>query len=197
MKESLVEEKKVTEPGPEAIRSSRRKLLALVAVAFVPLFIAYGLYFYLPVLAPEGTTNQGQLINPPLDAAQINPELATTGRWELVIPARSSCDASCEQILYLSRQVIAGLGKNSDRVQRTILFGSAPDGAFTSLIEREHPQVRRLQGQAEELLSMDQSWPLIFLMDPNGNIMMFYRLDQAGKPMQQDLKHLLKISNIG
>jgi hypothetical protein len=34
-------------------------------------------------------------------------------------------------------------------------------------------------------------------MDPNGNIMMFYTLDKAGKLMLKDVKHLLKASNIG
>jgi hypothetical protein len=39
--------------------------------------------------------------------------------------------------------------------------------------------------------------PVLLLMDPNHNVMMLYSLDKAGKPMLRDLKHLLKISNIG
>ncbi len=187
----------MTEPSPEAIRKSRQKLLALMAIAFVPLFIAYALYFYLPVFAPEGTTNRGQLINPPLDAAQINPELPATGKWELLIPTGADCDESCEQMLYLSRQVVAGLGKNSDRVQRTLLLQDTPAEGFERLLQLEHGNIRRLSGPAGMLLSLDESRPLMFLMDPNGNIILFYRLDQAGKELREDLRHLLKISNIG
>ena len=32
----------------------------------------------------------------------------------------------------------------------------------------------------------------IYLMDPLGNILMFYTLDKAGKPMLKDIKFLLK-----
>ena len=37
----------------------------------------------------------------------------------------------------------------------------------------------------------------VYLMDPIGNIFMVYAEEKAGKPMLKDIKHLLKISNIG
>lgn len=187
----------MSEPSPEQVSSSRRKLLAIIAVAFVPLFIAYTLFFFFPSFAPDGTTNQGQLVDPPVEAATVHPALPATRHWELVIPVESTCDSDCEELLYLSRQVIAGLGKDADRVHRTLLLGTEATPEFRALLDEEHGDMRRLHADTGELLSVDDARPLIFLMDPNGNIMMFYRLDQAGKPMQKDLKHLLKISNIG
>ena len=49
----------------------------------------------------------------------------------------------------------------------------------------------------EPLLGREPDGAYILLMDPNGNIMMFYTLDKAGKLMLKDVKHLLKASNIG
>lgn len=187
----------MTEPNPEEISASRRKLLIIVAIAFVPIFIAYALYFYFPALAPDRSTNQGQLISPPVEAVDINPDLLSAGRWELIVPVGAHCDDACREMLYLSRQVVAGLGKDSDRVHRTLLLASGVPGELEPLLAEEHADIRRIKGPLEPLLTLDESRPLIFLMDPNGNIMMYFRLDQAGKPMLKDLKHLLKLSNIG
>jgi hypothetical protein len=38
---------------------------------------------------------------------------------------------------------------------------------------------------------------VIYLMDPLGNILMFYENEKAGKQMLKDIKHLLKISKMG
>ena len=46
--------------------NSRKKLLLLAGIAFIPLFIAYGMFFFAPGLAPSDTKNNGQLIQPPL-----------------------------------------------------------------------------------------------------------------------------------
>jgi len=44
---------------------------------------------------------------------------------------------------------------------------------------------------------MESKTNLIYLIDPNGNLMMRYTPDQLPKPLFKDLKHLLKVSRIG
>ena len=51
--------------------NSRKKLLLLAGIAFIPLFIAYGMFFFAPGLAPSDTKNNGQLIQPPLEAVAL------------------------------------------------------------------------------------------------------------------------------
>ena len=180
---------------PEAMRSSRMKLLIIISIAFVPLFMAYVGYFFLPEWAPEGTTNQGELVMPPVDGGEISVDLAAERRWTLILPVQDGCESDCEQLLYLSRQVIAGLGKDTDRVGRVILSAEPPEGLL-ALIEAEHGDARLVYAPTTALTAL-QAAPALFLMDPNGNIMMYYTLEKAGKPMMKDLKHLLRISNIG
>lgn len=181
----------------EAVRSSRRKLIILILIAFVPIFIAYFGYFYFPSMAPAGTTNQGELISPPLTAASFDPKLGGFKTWVLLQPVDTDCDERCEEMLYLSRQVVTGLGKDASRVQRLLLAPGQVSDEFDRLLADEHPDVQVQSDTAAALDAVSTERPVLFLMDPNGNIMMFYRLEQAGKPMLKDLKHLLRISNIG
>lgn len=182
-------------PEEAAIRQSRVKLIAIFSIAFVPLFVAYFGYFFLPQLAPQGKTNQGELILPPVDAKSINEELTANGTWQLILPVETSCDETCKELLYLSRQIVTGLGKNSDRVGRVMLTTEVPEELGTFL-DQEHGDLRVLDGDRSGLTGVYSS-PALFLMDPNGNVMMYFTPDKAGKPMLKDLKHLLKISNIG
>ena len=187
----------VEELAQAEVNKSRRRFVMLLLVAFVPIFIAYSAFEYFPEWVPSGTTNQGELIRPPVQAADIDPALERPGNWVLIQPVAFDCDEDCLQLMYLSRQVVIGLGKDSTRVRRVILAPDEISGAFNSVLEQEHPDVGTVNADASSLEGVDDTRPLLFLMDPNGNIIMYYTLETAGKPMMKDLKHLLRISSIG
>ncbi|MBL6690179.1 MAG: hypothetical protein ISP91_07285 [Pseudomonadales bacterium] len=186
-----------TQSGPDELRASRIKLLTLIAIAFVPIFIAYIAYFQFPAIAPSGTTNQGQLVWPVVDGNGIDPMLAELENWALIQPLADDCAEDCRQMMYLSRQVVTGLGKNTDRVQRVLLSESSLPEELASHVSVEHKDALVIEADTSLFQNITRLEPVLFLMDPNGNIMMYYSLDKAGKPMLKDLKHLLKISNIG
>jgi len=183
-------------------KTDRSKVLMLViaAIAFVPLFIAGLVFFYFPALVPGTTTNQGTLIQPPI---QVNDhDLALRGKWAMLIPVKAECDDACERVLYLSRQVHIALGKDASRIQRVILTAETLSTDFRDLLAREYSQVTiiSLGRDATAILrnvTDPAGDPVVFLMDPNGNVMMYYLSSQGGKPMLDDLKHLLKVSAIG
>jgi len=185
------------QPDPEALRASRIKLLTLIAIAFVPIFIAYIAYFQFPAMAPSGTTNQGELVWPVVDGNSIDSTLEALDNWALIQPVSTDCAEDCRQMMYLSRQVVAGLGKNTDRVQRVLVSDASLSGELAEYVAAEHRDALVIEADTAILEGITGLKPVLFLMDPNGNIMMFYPLDKAGKPMLKDLKHLLKISNIG
>jgi len=191
-----------TEPNSSAnvssakLMASRRRFIALLLIAFGPMFIAYATFFYFPDWAPTGTTNEGQLISPSIDGLKMSQELATFSTWVLIQPIKSSCGDQCREMLYLSRQVVIGLGKDANRVQRVALT-SADTPALMEHLEVEHPDVKVVSGMTAYKPIFTDDGPVLLLMDPNHNVMMLYSLDKAGKPMLRDLKHLLKISNIG
>ena len=191
-----------TEPNSSAnvpsgkLTASRRRFIALLLIAFGPMFIAYATFFHFPDWAPTGTTNQGQLISPSVDGLKMSEELATFSTWVLIQPIESGCGDQCREMLYLSRQVVIALGKDANRVQRVALT-SADTPKLMEHLEVEHPDVKVISGMTAYKPIVTDNGPVLLLMDPNHNVMMLYSLDKAGKPMLRDLKHLLKISNIG
>jgi cytochrome oxidase Cu insertion factor (SCO1/SenC/PrrC family) len=204
-------ETNMTEDSPvDTVNRSknRRKLVLLFAVAFVPMIIAYGMFFYVPALIPATTTNEGQLIQPslPVTVLQTNETLdIPLGVWTVLIPVAEHCDDHCQQRLYLSRQIKIGFGKDADRLQRVALLETDPDAAYDTLVAAEHSDLLSHVYNAKALqAALNAALPApmsitdgILLMDPNGNIMMLYSFDKIGAPMRKDIKHLLKISNIG
>ena len=185
-----------SESSSGKLMASRKRFVALLLIAFVPMFIAYAAFFHFPNWAPTGTTNHGELVSPSLDGVTISSELADFDTWVLIQPVDGLCGDECRKMLYLSRQVITGLGKDANRVQRVVLISAdTPD-----LVERlngEHPDVKVVFGVTTVKPVVANDGPVLLLMDPNHNVMMLYSLEKAGKPMLRDLKHLLKISNIG
>jgi len=86
------------------------------------------------------------------------------------------------------------------RVQRVFCFtGSAPDRA---MLGREHPglilfDLGRPGGRQLLQVIGARTAGDIFLVDPRGNLMMRYGADISMKGMHEDLKRLLKLSQIG
>ncbi len=179
----------------------RTKLVILIAIAFVPIFVAYTVFFNFPDLLPDMTTNNGTLIQPPIQLEELG--LEAEHKWVLLIPVGRTCDLTCEETLHMTRQIHIGLGKYTPRVQRVILTQGKMDTAFEALLASEHPGVSLVSIDGTRSLSelsrlaKGQLEQMVFVMDPNGNIMMYFTPEQVGKPMLKDLKHLLKVSNIG
>lgn len=187
----------MVEPSADQVRASRTKLLALIFIAATPIALSVLLFQYFPQWQPEGTTNNGELILPPAQAGEISEDLLSHEGWVLIQPVANDCDENCQQMLYLSRQVVIGLGKDAGRVERVLITRAEINEDFQQHLAGEHADISVLGADMSVLKAVSSQSPLLFLMDPNGNIMMYFSLEQAGKPMLKDLKHLLKLSNIG
>jgi len=190
-----------------ALTTNRRKLVFLFSIAIVPMFVAYGLFFYFPDLIPASTTNEGVLIQPPLSGVTLGltePVDEPGGVWTMLIPVSAACGEQCQQRLYLSRQIKIGLGKDADRIERIALLSVEPSAELSALLTAEHGDLtaqvyssQALQSALQGRLPGATAAEYLLLMDPNGNIMMFYAFEKIGAPLRKDIKHLLKISNIG
>lgn len=184
--------------------AGRLKLLGLFAVAGLPLVLAMVMYFG-QVLVPDGRTNHGELILPPLDAGQlvgVDESVATPDPWTLLTWGEGACDESCHQSLYLIRQVNLALGQDANRVRHMLLVpdnagwdGAELAGDYPRLQVRPVPrdlldQVFGGQRQASENFA-------IYVVDPLGNLMLMYRPGQSGSHVLEDMKKLLRVSKIG
>ena len=180
---------------PLDVQRNRRKLILMFSIGFVPLIVSWLIFFYAPELMPTGTTNEGELISPPVSASALG-LMSETGRWTLLVPAPKGCDEACEERFYLAKQVNTALGKRSDRVHRVLVDLGVSGGVATNLSGR-YPDLETVQVDAAIFAKALPREDVIYLMDPLGNILMFYESEKAGNAMLKDIKHLLKISAMG
>ena len=184
-------------------RKNRISLLIIFSVGLGPLLVAYMVYLFFPSLLPSTTTNNGQLIIPAISSDTLGLDL-NDGKWSIIIPVGNVCDEECEQRFYLTRQVNVALGKEAGRVKRVVLTLTTNNSISISTLLKKYKGLELVQVEREIASTVFQGVlanvidsGYVLLMDPNGNIMMYYSMDKVGKPLLLDLKHLLKVSNIG
>ncbi len=194
---------------------SRRQLWLLLVLFFAPLGLSFLLYYSGNGWRPTGSTNRGELIDP----ARALPEVALAtpagvptspeflrGKWSLVYAGDGACDARCRQALNDSRQVRLALNQDSSRVQRVFLYTGACCDQEYFATEQAGLLFAAVEGDAgRELLG---AFPVydgveaiaagrLYVVDPLGNLMMSYAADAPAKSLLDDLKKLLKLSQIG
>jgi len=181
---------------------SQRRLIQLCAVALVPLGFAYFLYFIVQGKEPWGSTSKGQLQNPIISADELGlstlrgESLSLTGQevWWLLVVSEKSCGGSCEEALHLVRGAHVLLNKDMSRVRRawvSLQPAHMENADSAADIEKKYPELRRFRGKLGVLKAG------VYIVDPLANIVLYYQYSQAGKPVLDDLKKLLKVSRIG
>lgn len=189
----------------ESRRGGGRTQLVLVALTFiVPLVAAVWLYFGDNAPRPEGRSNHGALLTPVInlrDELGNAPLLqAADNQWALVYVQTGSCEDDCRQALHRMRQSRLMLGNDMSRVVRVLLHGSvAPDTLF---LEEEHAGLVALQDRtASQALSDSRPRKLsaggLYLIDPLGNLVMYFPEDIPPRQLVDDVEHLLELSRIG
>ncbi|HEX6259780.1 MAG TPA: hypothetical protein VFZ51_03935 [Woeseiaceae bacterium] len=178
--------------------------ILLIALLFgVPLVLAAWLY-YGGSLHPAGRTNHGAILEPIVNLQESlpgSPAAVLSGdHWLLLYANESECGEECRDALYVLRQSRLMLGNDMHRLQRVFLHGElAPDRVF---IEEQHPGLRLLLDPAfGDLLAARRPQQLptggFFLVDPLGNLVMYFPPDIDPGDMVDDIQHLLDLSRIG
>ena len=182
----------------------RLQLLLIAAVFLGPLVIATWMYFGDQGVVPEGRTNHGVLLEPIVNLPEALPESSlhshNDGYWVLLYANRDACDEACEYALYTLRQSRLMLGKEMDRLVRVFLHGDTPPD--TVLLADEHEGLITLQeGGLNDLLENKKPVDLeaggYYLVDPLGNLVMYFPQEIDPSAMVEDIKHLLELSRIG
>jgi cytochrome oxidase Cu insertion factor (SCO1/SenC/PrrC family) len=152
------------------------------------------LLFYLSQSGVWGTTNNGTFVEPPQDATALqvvdgNGRPAADARvWWLWVVRDTPCDAACDQALHQLRQLHVLLNRDGERVVRALV---SPTGTPDPALAEKYPGLKFLAGNTAALT------PGIYIVDPIGNLVLRYPVETPGKAVLQDLKRLLKVSQIG
>jgi hypothetical protein len=185
-------------------RRGRIQFLLIAAIFLGPLAIAAWMYFTGSTLIPEGRTNHGVLLQPIVRLADALPDSKlhtySDGHWVLLYTTRDPCGEPCEYALYTLRQSRLMLGKEMDRLLRVFLHGETPPdtvllaGQNEGLVAlRDDPLGELLDGRRPADLAPGG----YYLIDPLGNLVMYFPPDTDPGEMVEDIKRLLKQSRIG
>jgi cytochrome oxidase Cu insertion factor (SCO1/SenC/PrrC family) len=192
--------------------SNRRTLILVLAVFVLPAVVA--VLMYASGWKPAVTGNHGELIQPPRlieDRSLLSLDGKTVkfselhGKWTLVYLNGASCAEECMKQLFLMRQIHIAQGKDQDRVQRVFILTDvkAVDALPEKLSDYAEMRVWKGENQVMEKLATDFGMDLkntaehraIYMLDPQGNLMMRYGEKTEPAGMRKDLARLLKYSS--
>ena len=194
-------------PTTDRKRTTRLVPTLMALLFFGPLAVAIGMYYVGgDQWRPSGSVAHGVLLLPPPIlpmGVMVLPDGATAdfgGKWSLLYVGRGDCDDPCKDALYRTRQVRRALGKEMSRVQRFFIATSgAPNAGF---LAADHPGLLvlpdGLSSRDAVLATLGKfSEGDVFIADPRGNVVLRFPPGTAMKDMHEDLKLLLKASQIG
>ncbi len=194
------------------MRSDRRRarslLIGTFLVFFLPIAGAWLLNVFAPDWRPFGTVNHGTLVHPVrpvtaaslqrLDGSAMDPAYLS-GLWTLVHLPDGVCANRCIGALARGRQVHQALGDDMHRVQLLLVLTGPVDAQSAEI----PPGVTLAVANSAWLASfsfVDAAHVQasgIYLVDPQGYLMMRYPQDVDRRGLLADLERLLKISKIG
>ena len=165
---------------------SKLKFLLIVFVFILP-FIFAKYFFDNDATSTRGTTNHGSFLADEVNIAS----LADNDHWIILQVIDGKCDASCQDNMYMLRQINTALGKDMGRVKRYLLNNNTDKNV---VYLDNYPKVivlDRSETLYNKLTKMDER---IFIADPFGKIILGYENDFIAKGLLKDIKKLLKFS---
>lgn len=188
-------------------RAGKRQLwtpLLILAVVLAPLVVAVLVYVE-PGWFSFGHSNHGQFVRPPVKIrAAALPRLFAKGPlpadyfrgyWTMVYIGGPQCAAPCRAALYATRQARLAAGEDLRRVHRLyVVTGRSEAAKYLKAVQPDLMVVEVTTADGESFVrQFTDVRPVggIYLVDPNGLLMMTYPpgADPAG--LLKDLRHLL------
>ncbi len=179
----------------------------ILAVILIPLIFAV-LIFVRPTWFALGHTNHGQLVRPlvKMQVAGLAPPASTAllpvdyfkGHWTLVYIGGSRCGADCKAALYAMRQARIATGEHMRQVQRLYVVprGRPPQAGFAANWPGLTIEVATGTAGAHFVhqFTAVQSAGGIYIVDPNGLLMMIFSIHANPEGLVKDLRHLLDVN---
>ena len=190
------------------MKPKQRWIIAgIFVICAAPIVAAIAAYFW---WTPEARNNYGQLVQPQrpvpgLEITDFNGQhfdiKQLRGKWWMLSVDSGVCAQRCAEKLYAMRQVWAATGEKQRRVERVWVVND--DAAVPEKIIQAHSGLRILKTSSQHLptwLLSDATRTMedaIYLIDPLGNLMLYWPAKPDLKKMRKDLGRLLWVSRVG
>lgn len=170
---------------------NKRIIVLLTLVFLLPVFFSWMVYFYYGYFHFR-TSNHGVLINPPIqmiDKLQLH-----THQWQILFVPDQCLDENSNKILFNLHQICKALGENKPRVKLILLvspiceIGASPHYSITRLKSEFDLTLKKFLKKEDDFFKNK-----IYLIDPGGNLFMYYSSETRPSDILQDLKKVLRI----
>lgn len=178
-------------------RKGRWQLILILMMVIGPMALATFMY-KLQFWVPESRSYHGEMIGNGQSRADIGVQ-TDEQRWQLLVTAPTACAADCQQLVYLARQLQISLGRDASRASHALASAQPLSAEYETKLNVEYPQLQRYPLDLPTL-SKGAAAPgdaQLWIVDPHGNLVLRYDAKVKGKELLNDLRHLLKLSNIG
>jgi cytochrome oxidase Cu insertion factor (SCO1/SenC/PrrC family) len=154
-----------------------RMVFWLILLCFIiPAGLA-GILYWNGLFIHSTKKNHGELLHPPLALDVILPSALKNSlpshKWLILFSQAASCDEVCHTREYELGQIKKALGKNSYRV------------VVQSFSAQSMPVIKPTNDNA------------VWIVDPKGNVILYYSATTTSKYILEDLRYVLKLSQIG
>lgn len=184
--------------APETRQTSRRTLLALIALTIAPVAASYFTYY---VIKPSQAHTVGDLLSiqplptlPALDIDGRQTDLRSLrGKWVLLMVDSGTCTQHCQNMLFTLRQLRLAQGREMGRIERLMLARDAVPQHLPDTAAGVH--VWHDTGGLMQRLPVAQQADVsrfIYVIDPLGNQVLRYRDDTEPRAIIRELGKLLK-----
>lgn len=204
-------------PSAEQIKKNKRTMILLFLMFIAPIFAAV----YIFNTNPSGeyaTKNRGNLISPAIELKNFELEFIDNKKpyklveqehqWLMVFVGAGECDDNCKRQLVVMRQTRLAQGGEFTRVKRLYVIQNKQSEKFMKEVKAYHPDMDIVTGSEQQLKNVTTQFTLadkvnvgksnrIYIVDPIGNLMMYYELDAEARDIAKDLARLLKVSQMG
>lgn len=198
----------------QASRKSYTTLWVMIILFAMPYFAA--MYFYMNQEKLDlQQSNYGTIISPvrPVESITLKTiddvDFNLTdlqGKWILVTVGSSLCEEECQQNIYKIRQIRKAVAQDRSRVERLFLLTDDKDIDGFRIKMKDYEGMYLIQKSDNEQYEKFMNNFLIpgqvladgvYIIDPLGNYMMAYPEKADATKMLDDIRRLLKISQVG
>jgi hypothetical protein len=189
----------------------KRLMLTALTFLFVGPMLAAWLTYSNGLFLPGHHVNNGTLLQPSLSIDTLKlrnvanqSEAQLRGKWWLMVVTDNPTTPAGQERLYYVRQIRQATGKDRDRIERGLIL-SQPNSETTHWADKHFPGLHQFTASQAGLATLNAKTPkklallqgCLYLVDPLGNIIMYYAPDAAPKGILKDLVRVLKVSQIG
>lgn len=194
------------------LNSPRVALVVIASVFILPLVVAWLMFSGVIDYRPQSTRNRGWLVQPPVPVSWTGvyetgssdaPAAAFAEHWLVLHAVPEACDRACLEAIAGLRQVHLAAGRDRHRIRLALLHRGGDPARLQQMYDDfhllENPAGglwRTLQTVAGRARSAQYASGATYLIDPLGNIMLFYAAGSDPGDLKTDLKRLLTWSKL-